>query len=111
MRNKDEAILQRQCEDILALLKIKYIHLVTFVRRRCVCGRWMNIAVEKNKGVNDLLIFCNNRTLFVELKAKKGKLMKEQEEWRDGLPEMHRGNYYVIRNADDFMALVKKRGK
>ena len=82
MKQEEKNRLQIPAEQLLNIYHIPYIHLITFVKRRCVCGRWLNISIPQSKGAPDLIIFWRGKTYFVELKSKKGRLKPEQKEWK-----------------------------
>jgi len=107
---KKEAILQEQCEDLLRWRHISFLHLTTFIRRRCYhCGVFMNIPVggSNYKGLPDLFLFLKDKCVFVELKIPKGKLTAEQKEFRkmigkiDGIYD-----YYIIRSFEEFEKII-----
>jgi hypothetical protein len=52
-------------------------------------GRWVTAVQGDGKGFPDLVLAKNGVVLFVELKAKVGRISKEQEEWLWELPHDH----------------------
>lgn len=88
-----EKNLQKQVNELLDWMKIKYIHLTTFIKRRVLCPhckKWfhVNFPVEGNKGALDHYIFVNGKCLIFEYKVNNNKLTKEQIEWRNYLRKM-----------------------
>lgn len=102
-----EKYLQQQVNDYLDFLKIKYIHLTTFISRKIICPfchkRFnKNFAVEKNAGVPDHLIFLKNgKILALEYKVNSNKLTKKQIEWYQYLEK----NGYIILVLKNFDAV------
>ena len=58
-------------------------------------------------GVSDLTLLHKGNVYFIELKTPKGKMSKNQIEWRMKVAE-YGFPYYVIRDFSDFVGLVKE---
>lgn len=61
-------------------------------------------------GVPDLLIIKNGRPIYIELKSKKGKLTKNQENIRDEIIK-NGADYYVINCIDSIEKFLKEKLK
>ena len=108
---KKEATLQEQCEDLLRWRHISFLHLTTFIRRRCYhCGNFMNIPVggSNYKGLPDLFIFKKDKCVFVELKIGKNKPTEEQREFKDMIEEIDGiYEYYLVRDFEKFKEVME----
>lgn len=102
---KEEEILQEQCEGLLKIYKIQYLHLATAVTRG---GKTSGIA--GNKGWPDLTVYAPTGCFFVELKVKGRRLTKEQRE-KKPLLENAGYDYYVCRDFDNFREILEGRKK
>lgn len=104
----NEKDLQNQVEYYLRLKQITYIHLTTFIRRRCRrCRAVMNLAVEGNKNYADLIMFLEGgQTVFMELKSHKGREQKGQKELRKHLTSLG-FDCFVVDSFDLFLEIEK----
>jgi hypothetical protein len=66
-----------------------------FPRSRSTSGAWLTATAADAKGFPDCVLARKGRTLFIELKARKGHLSPEQRRWQDAL-----GEVFVWRPAD-----------
>jgi len=103
-----EKALQIQCESLLQIKNIPYLHLTTAIHRQI--GRtWRTFAVEKNKGFPDLTIFFPKKkggAIFCELKSKKGHLQPEQKAFREQVEGLGY-KYHIVRSLEEFTELIK----
>ncbi len=100
-----EKVLQKQCENYLKLLGIKYLHIPDSLLRwvKGYAPIWIVTIVSRNfKGFPDLAIFQEDKSLLVELKTAKGTLSAGQKRWAKGV------NVHVLRDFESFKALVDK---
>lgn len=59
------------------------------------------------EGISNLLVFCpNGKTLFCELKTKKGKLGESQKKFKQTIESLGY-EYHVVRDKSDFWYLLK----
>ena len=99
---KDEATLQRQCEELLDWMKIKYIRIPDSLWRNKAPIYTKKLMSKYLKGLPDLTILFNNGTyLCVELKTKVGTLTQGQKNFAKYIDELHE-----IRSFDDFEKLI-----
>jgi len=104
-----ERQLQRQCEELLNIKNIPYLHLTTAIHRQ-VGKQWRTFAVEKNKGFPDLTIFFPKKkggAVFCELKSAKGKLKPEQIAFREQVEGLG-FKYFVVRSLEEFETIIDK---
>ena len=100
---QSEKNLQIQCSDYLNLKQISFVHLTTYIKRRCSCGKWSGFSVEGNKGLPDLLIFTKKGLVFCELKVGKNKLTPAQKLFKETLPDTY--EFHIIKTFEDFIKL------
>ena len=108
-----EKYLQQRINDYLGWMKLKYIHLTTFLSKRIIspyCHKSFirNITIPGNKGLPDLIVWTKDRPLIIELKAKKGRLTDKQKEYIEYLNKKDY-NVHVIKKFEDFEKLLNKR--
>jgi hypothetical protein len=60
-------------------------------------------------GFADLVVLCNGRVLFLELKAPKGRLRPEQETFRDAVLAQGFG-WALVRSVDDALGALVAAG-
>lgn len=56
-------------------------------------------------GVSDLILVLPNKTVFIEMKTKKGKQSEHQKEFECKIDQLG-GYYFVCRSLDDFIELL-----
>jgi hypothetical protein len=56
-------------------------------------------------GYPDLTIILNNKVLFIEVKAPKGKESNKQQEIKNKLRNLGH-DYFIVRSLDEFMEIV-----
>lgn len=121
MRNEEEA---REQKAFVQYLKIKGIMFSALRQEtpmghfegRCWKPHFQSIKNNKEmgleKGVPDLMLIVPRRgrnfLVFIELKAKKGKLSKEQESWKEAINEID-GNVCasVFYSADEAIKFIE----
>jgi hypothetical protein len=60
-------------------------------------------------GFADLMVLCDGRILFLELKAPKGRLRPEQEAFRDAVQAQGFG-WALVRSLDDALGALADNG-
>jgi hypothetical protein len=60
-------------------------------------------------GFADLVVMCDGRVLFLELKAPKGRLRSEQETFRDAILAQGHG-WALVRSVDDALGALVAAG-
>ena len=60
-------------------------------------------------GFADLVVLCDGRVLFLELKAPKGRLRPEQEAFRDAVQAQGHG-WALVRSVDDALGALVATG-
>jgi len=101
---KDEAALQRQCEELLDWMKLKYIRIPDVVWRNNAAPYVKKLMSRYLKGLPDLtILFSDNTFLCVELKTKSGVMTQGQKNFAKYIPVT------IIRSFDDFENLIKKK--
>jgi hypothetical protein len=60
-------------------------------------------------GFADLVVLCDGRALFLELKSQKGKLSPEQEAFRDAMLAQGHG-WALVRSLDDALGALADHG-
>lgn len=91
-----EAELQSAIIGLARLLGWRVAH---FRTANTVQG-WMTPVAADGKGFPDLCMVRGRRLLFVELKAEKGRLSAEQDEWVAVLQDSRCCGVYVFRPSD-----------
>jgi len=67
------------------------------------------VGMGVHPGFADLLVICDGRVLFLELKAPKGRLRPEQEAFRDAV--LARGfGWALVRSLDDALGALADSG-
>ena len=98
-----EDALQRQCEEVLKIKRVHYIHIPNSLYRAA-----RKQDADMFRGLPDLIVFDRGkkwaRTLFVELKKATGKLSQGQKNFARYFPE----NYCEVRSLDDFVELFNE---
>ncbi len=97
-KRKKETAPRKQPEELFRNEAIKYLR-----GKGCVVKRIENAITGKNqRGIPDLVVFCERTTWggFVELKAKNGRLLEEQIEFRS-LCKMSEINHIVAYKLED----------
>ena len=101
---KDEAALQRQCEELLDWMKVTYIRIPDSLWRNQAPIYIKKLMSRYLKGLPDLTILFNNGTyLCVELKTKQGRMTQGQKNFAKYIPVT------VIRSFEDFEKLIKEK--
>ena len=107
---QSEKKLQKQCEDFLRINQIKFIRipdeLWRFIAQRAPI-QTKKILSCALKGVPDItILFKNGSYLCVELKSKSGIQSTGQKQFEKAVTDK---NYTIIKNFDDFVALVSSK--
>ena len=68
------------------------------------------VGMGVHAGFADLMILCEGRVLFLELKAPKGRLRPNQEAFRDAILAQGVG-WAVVRRLDDGLGAVADHGR
>ena len=96
-----EDVLQRQCEKVLEIKDMHYVHIPNSMFR----GKFKWLA-KKLCGVPDLIIFKRDeeydKVLFVELKKKTGKPTTAQKRFAWWF------HVFLIKSLDDFVEVLNK---
>jgi hypothetical protein len=99
-----EKELQKSCELYLQQKKIKYVHI-----ENTAGNRFKTRNTRQFKGLPDLLIFCKNSCIFVELKKdEKLKLSDEQEKWKVDIENIGTNFYkhFLVYNLEMFIKTI-----
>ena len=67
------------------------------------------VGMGVHAGFADLMVLCDGRVLFLELKAPKGRLQPEQEAFRDAVQAQGFG-WALVRTLDDALAALADNG-
>jgi hypothetical protein len=67
------------------------------------------VGMGVHPGFADLLVICDGRVLFLELKAPKGRLRPEQEAFRDAVLAQGFG-WALVRSLDDALGTLADHG-
>jgi len=114
-RGTPEADLQRAVVTALrfALPKTAIIHHcaneVTEPGPRGAKRQAILVGMGVHNGFADLIVLCDGRVLFLELKSLKGRLSPEQEAFRDGVLAQGFG-WALVRSLDDALGALADHG-
>lgn len=103
--DKPEAVLQRQCEALLELRGIEYLHIPNSMWATLFAAKsfgTLNECADYLKGWPDLLIMRDGHYLAVELKTKIGKESHAQKTKKRIL------GGHVCRSFDDFQTTLNQ---
>jgi hypothetical protein len=67
------------------------------------------VGMGVHAGFADLMVICEGRILFLELKAPKGRLSSEQEAFRDAVLSQGFG-WALVRSLDDALGALADHG-
>ena len=67
------------------------------------------VGMGVHAGFADLMVLCDGRVLFLELKAPKGRLRPTQEAFRDAVLE-HGFGWALVRSLDDALTALADHG-
>ncbi|MGR3557175.1 MAG: VRR-NUC domain-containing protein [Sagittula sp.] len=67
------------------------------------------VGMGVHAGFADLMVLCDGRVLFLELKAPKGRLRPTQEAFRDAVLEQGFG-WALVRSLDDALTALADHG-
>jgi hypothetical protein len=67
------------------------------------------VGMGVHPGFADLLVICDGRVLFLEMKAPKGRLRPEQEAFRDAVLAQGFG-WALVRSLDDALGTLAVHG-
>lgn len=114
-RGTPEADLQRAVVQALrfALPRTAIIHHcaneVTEPSPRGAKRQAILVGMGVHPGFADLMVLCDGRVLFLELKSLKGRLSPDQEAFRDAaLAQGH--SWALVRSLDDALGALADRG-
>jgi type IV secretory pathway VirB9-like protein len=62
------------------------------------------------RGIADLILIYDKRTIYLEIKTEKGKQSKEQKEFQE-ICKKNNQPYFVVRNVDEVAKIVNKIGE
>ena len=114
-RGTPEADLQRSVVTALkfALPKTAIIHHcaneVTEPGPRGAKRQAILVGMGVHPGFADLIVLCDGRVLFLELKSLKGRLSPEQEAFRDAVLAQGFG-WALVRSVDDALGALADNG-
>jgi hypothetical protein len=114
-RGTPEADLQRTVSQALriALPRTAIIHHcaneVTEAGPRGAKHQAILVGMGVHPGFADLLLLCDGRVLFLELKSLKGRLSPAQEEFRDAVLAQGFG-WALVRSLDDALEALADQG-
>jgi len=67
------------------------------------------VGMGVHAGFADLMVICEGRVLFLELKAPKGRLRPDQEGFRDAVLAQGFG-WALVRSLDDALGALAENG-
>ena len=67
------------------------------------------VGMGVHPGFADLMVLCDGRVLFLELKSRKGKLSPPQEAFRDSVLAQGHG-WALVRSVDDALGALADHG-
>ena len=67
------------------------------------------VGMGVHPGFADLMVLCDGRVLFLELKSLKGKLSPDQEAFRDAVLAQGHG-WALVRSLDDALGALADHG-
>jgi len=67
------------------------------------------VGMGVHAGFADLIVLCEGRVLFLELKSRKGKLSPTQEAFRDAVLAQGHG-WALVRSLDDALGALADHG-
>ena len=114
-RGTPEADLQRSVVIALrfALPKTAIIHHcaneVTEPGPRGAKRQAILVGMGVHPGFADLIVLCDGRVLFLELKSLKGRLSADQEAFRDAVTAQGHG-WALVRSLDDALGALADHG-
>lgn len=114
-RDTPEADLQRAVVQALriALPRTAIIHHcaneVTEAGPRGAKRQAILVGMGVHAGFADLMVICEGRILFLELKSPKGRLRPEQEAFRDAV-KAQRFGWVLVRSIDDALGALADHG-
>lgn len=114
-RGTPEADLQRSVVTALkfALPKTAIIHHcaneVTEPGPRGAKRQAILVGMGVHPGFADLMVLCDGRVLFLELKSAKGKLSPDQEAFRDAVQAQGHA-WALVRSVDDALGTLADNG-
>jgi len=114
-RGTPEADLQRAVVQALrfALPRSAIIHHcaneVTDAGPRGAKRQAILVGMGVHPGFADLMVLCDGRMLFLELKSQKGKLSPDQEAFRDAVMAQGHG-WALVRSLDDALGPLADHG-
>ena len=114
-RGTPEADLQRAVVQALrfALPRMAIIHHcaneVTEAGSRGARRQAILVGMGVHAGFADLMVLCDGRVLFLELKAPKGRLRPTQEAFRDAVLEQGFG-WAMVRSLEDALGALAEFG-
>ena len=105
----DEHLIQKSIVDFLRLNRIEVFAIPNGGRRDAVTGAMLK-AEGVTEGVSDLIILLpNGKTVFVEVKTKKGKQSESQIEFQKRVEKLG-FEYFVWRSVEDAVKWNNERG-
>lgn len=73
-------------------------------------NKWFVIRIQQglgsHKGVSDLIALKDGKTIFVEVKTRRGNLSEYQIKFKQDI-ENKGGLYYTVRSIDDIKEVIK----
>lgn len=110
-----ESALQSQIIDYLTylenqgLLWFSRISMLPIMQEDKRTGRIIRRSMPRGgkKGMSDLLIFFNKKTIWVELKSNQGKQSKDQILFENNIKNFSGGKYYLIKTFEELINILK----
>ena len=107
-----EITIQKQSEELLNRLNIKFIHIPDALLKMAFSANskmpiHIKVIVSRLvKGIPDLVILLpNGKYICIELKTEKGTLSTGQKEFKNAIGI---NNFYLCRSVDEVIGVLKK---
>jgi len=112
MSNKCEICNYPDLEHSIMCTENSESNIQTYIKKYLKDNGWFCFKIHQQgkfcyRGITDLITMKNGVTVFIEVKAKKGKLSQDQEKFRDDIVS-YGGNHLVAKSLGDVIEYLKK---